>query len=101
MDSASFKVGAGLEDEGHARIIVALPGTVKLTLMHSLNDQTPSFDDLPRRIFLDSSTLQALQDYGESVDPAAPESADCFRVRRHSGGTSDLPADLSINSRRL
>jgi hypothetical protein len=54
-----------------------------------------SFYELPRRIFLDSSTLQTLQDYGSFIwdSEALPESA---RIRRDPWGLDKLEALRAI-----
>jgi len=65
--------------------------------MESQGQQQSSFEDLPRRIFLDSSTLQALQDYGEFVyDNVEPEPAD--RLYRVTGGYEEVDALRAICS---
>ncbi len=54
-----------------------------------------SFYELPRRIFLDSSTLQALQDYGAFIWDGEPLS-ESARVRRDPKGLEKLEALRAI-----
>ena len=64
-------------------------------LMDSQPHNEAAFEALPRRIFLDSSTLQALQDYGEFVyDNVEPGPAD--RIYRVPGGYEELEALRAI-----
>ena len=59
--------------------------------MNGRTDLVESFNALPQRIFLDSSTLQALQDYGELIyENIEPPPGD--RVYAIPGGYEELDA---------
>jgi hypothetical protein len=63
--------------------------------MQQQSDKLTAFYDLPRRIFLDSSTLQALQDYGEFIyENVEPEPDD--RIYKISGGYEELDSLRAI-----
>lgn len=60
-----------------------------------------SFDDIPRRIFLDSCTAQTLRDYGAYIYENEPISAS-DRIHRLTGGLANLeaPRDIFLVSER-
>ncbi len=63
--------------------------------MEKKSDETSAFYDLPRRIFLDSSSLQALHDYGEFVyENVEPRAED--RIYRVTGGYGELDSLRAI-----
>ena len=60
-----------------------------------------SFEELPRRVFLDSSTLQTIRDYGGYVweNEALPPSDRIFRVPNGIGNLEALRKIFFINER--
>jgi len=60
-------------------------------MMSSRTTMTPRFEDIPRRIFLDSSTLQTLQTYGGFLYENEPISSD-DRIHRDPKGAAKLEA---------
>jgi len=61
----------------------------------SENNSAIAFDELPRRIFLDSSTLQTLQDYGEFIyDNCFPPETD--RIYSIPDGFTNIDALRAI-----
>ena len=68
---------------------------VRLAFMQLESNETSAFYDLPRRIFLDSSTLQALEDYGEFVyENVEPEPDD--RIYRIPTGYEEMDSLRAI-----
>lgn len=60
-----------------------------------------TFENLPKRIFLDSSVLQTLQDYGEYIYDVG-ELEDEFRILRTPNGLRNLNVlrDIMIIAQR-
>ncbi len=60
-----------------------------------------AFDELPRRIFLDSSTLQTLQDYGEFIydNCVPPETNKIYSIPDGFANVDALRAIMFVNQR--
>ncbi len=94
MRQAAVQLEPYWKMRGMGELYLALEN-VRLAFMRLQGDETSSFYDLPRRIFLDSSTLQTLQDYGEFVyENVEPEPDD--RIYRIPTGYEELDSLRAI-----